>query len=115
MIDTKPHFVLDGLAGWRAADLKNAVLAGGGDTLTLQQSPGSIRPLVDAQGSFGGLQAAIGVAVDSENGVYILDGQACVLKRFDRCRQNFVALPCIGGCGTEPRQFSSPHGLAISC
>ena len=65
MIDTKPHFVLNGLAGWRAADLQNAVLADGAGTLTLQQLPGSIRPLVDPQGSFGGLQAATGVAVDA--------------------------------------------------
>jgi phage tail-like protein len=115
MIDTKPHFVLNGLAGWQAADLRNAVLADGGGTLTLQQLPGSIRPLVDPQGSFGGLQAATGVAVDAENRVYILDSQACMLKRFDQCQQKFVTLPCIGGCGTEPRQLSSPHGLAVSC
>jgi phage tail-like protein len=115
MIDTKPHFVLDGLAGWRAKDLRNTVLANGGDSLMLQQLPGTIRPLVDPQGSFGGLQAAIGVAVDNENRVYILDGQTCLLKRFDPCQQKFVSLPCIGGCGTAPRQLSSPHGLAISC
>lgn len=115
MIDTKPHFLLDGLAGWRAADLQNTVLANGGDTLTLQQLPGSVRPLVDPQGSFGGLQAAIGVAVDSENRVYILDSQSCLLKRFDRCQQRFVTLPCVGGAGTSPRQLSSPHGLAVSC
>jgi phage tail-like protein len=114
MIDTKPHFVLDALAGWRAADLENAVLGDGGCTLTLLESPGSIRPLVDPQGSFGGLQAATGIAVDAEDRVYILDRQACVLKRFDRCQQKFTTLPCIGGCGTEPRRLSSPHGLAIS-
>lgn len=114
MIDTKPHFVLDGLAGWCAADLQNIALANGGGTLTLQQLPGSIRPLVDPQGSFGGLQAAIGVAVDTENRVYILDSQACLVKRFDRCQQKFVTLPCIGGAGSSPRQLASPHGLAIS-
>jgi len=115
MIDLKPHFVLDGLAGWRAADLENTVLDDGGEILKLQQLPGSVRPLVDPQGSFGGLQSGSGVAVDTENRVYILDGQACVLNRFDACQQKFVTLPCIGGCGTEPRQLSSPHGLAISC
>jgi len=115
MIDVKPHFVLDGLAGWRAAGLQNTVLADGGEALKLQQLPGSIRPLVDQQGSFGGLQSSFGVAADTENRVYILDGQACVLKRFDPCQQKFATLPCIGGCGTEPRQLSSPHGLAISC
>jgi hypothetical protein len=115
MIDAKPHFLLDGLAGWRAADLENTVLVDGGERLTLQPLPGSVRPLVDPEGSFGGLQMAIGVAVDSEDRVYILDGQACLLKRFDRCLQKFVTLPCIGGPGTEPRELSSPHGLAISC
>jgi phage tail-like protein len=115
MIDTKPHFLLDGLAGWRAADLENTVLANGGESLTLQPLPSSVRPLVDPEGSFGGLQMAIGVAVDSEDRVYILDGQTCLLKRFDRCLQKFVTLPCIGGPGTAPRELSSPHGLAISC
>jgi phage tail-like protein len=115
MIDTKPHFVLDGLAGWRAADLKNTVLGDGGKMLALQQAAGSIRPLVDPQGSFGGLQGATGVAVDTENRVYILDGQACLLKRFDPCQQRFVTLPCVGGQGTHPRQLQAPHGLAISC
>ena len=115
MSDTSPHYLLDGLAGWRVGLLKNAVLRDGGCTLALQPLPGAVRPLVDPQGSFGGLQMAIGVAVDCEDRVYILDGQACVLKRFDRCQQKFVTLPCIGGVGSEPRQLSSPHGLAISC
>ena len=115
MIDRAPHFLLDGLAGWRAASLDNTVLASGGESLTMQPLPGSLRPLLDPEGSFGGLQMAIGVAVDSEDRVYILDGQTCLVKRFDRCHQRFVTLPCIGGCGQEPRQFRSPHGFAISC
>jgi phage tail-like protein len=115
MIDTKPHFLLDGLAGWRAANLQNIVLADGGESLMLQRLPGSVRPLVDPEGSFGGLQAAIGVAVDTEDRVYVLDEQTCLLKRFDRCQQKFLTLPCIGGPGTAPRELSSPHGLAISC
>jgi phage tail-like protein len=115
MSDTSPHYLLDGLAGWRAGFMQNAVLRDGGCNLTLQPLPGTVRPLVDPEGSFGGLQMAIGVAVDPEDRVYVLDGQDCLLKRFDRCLQKFVTLPCIGGVGTAPRQFSSPHGLAISC
>ena len=115
MTDASPHFLMNGLAGWRAASLDNTVLANGGCSLTLLPLPGAVRPLVDLEGSFGGLQNAIGVAVDSEERVYILDGQTCLLKRFDRCLQKFVTLPCIGGLGTQPRQLSSPHGLAISC
>lgn len=113
--DAAPHFLLDGLAGWRNASLDNTVLFGGGASLTLQPLPSAVRPLVDPEGSFGGLQMAIGVAVDSEDRVYILDGETCRFKRFDRCLQKFVTLPCVGGTGTSPREFASPRGLAISC
>jgi phage tail-like protein len=115
MSDLTPHYLLDGLAGWRGALLTNTMLSNGGKTLSLQPLPGGVRPLVDPAGSFGGLQMAIGVAVDSQDRVYILDGKDCSLKRFDRCQQKFVTLPCVGGCGSKPRQFASPHGLAISC
>jgi phage tail-like protein len=115
MSDPTPHYLLNALAGWRAASPDNAVLAQVGKVLSLQALPGSERPLVDAAGSLGGLQAAVGVAVDSRDRVYILDAQACVLKRFDPCMQQFVTLPCIGGTGGNPRQFSAPHGLAVSC
>ena len=113
------HYLLNGLAGWRAASLSGAVLANAkarlGSVLTMQPLPGSGRPLVDAAGSLGGLEAAIGVAIDSEDRVYILDGRACKVKRFDRCLSEFITLPCVGGCGDEPRQLSSPHGMAMSC
>jgi phage tail-like protein len=115
MTDSSPHFLMNGLAGWRAKTLDNTVLANSGCSLTLLPLPGAVRPLVDLEGSFGGLQNAIGVAVDSIERVYILDGQTCLVKRFDRCLQKFVTLPCIGGFGTQPRQLSWPHGLAISC
>jgi phage tail-like protein len=115
MYDPTPHFVLNGIAGWRAASLDNIVLSIGGETLTLESLPVGTRPLVDPEGSFGGLQMAIGVALDSENRVYILDGQTALIKCYDSCQQRFLTLPCIGGQGSEPRQFASPHGLAISC
>ncbi len=115
MSDATPHFLMNGIAGWQTAYAKNIAFSAGGPTLGLQLLPGSSRPLVDAEGSFGGLQSAIGVAVDSEDHVYVLDGHACAVKRFDRCAQQFVKLPCIGGCGAEPRKLSDPHGLAISC
>jgi phage tail-like protein len=114
MSNATPHYLLNGLAGWRAASLSNVALGNGGGVLTLQPLPGSARPLVDAAGSLGGLQAAIGVAIDSEDRVYILDGKACAVKRFDRCLAQFVTLPCVGGCGSAPRQLASPHGMAIS-
>ncbi|PWU14368.1 MAG: hypothetical protein C5B50_17465 [Verrucomicrobia bacterium] len=115
MSDRTPHYLLNGLAGWRAAFLDNTVLARSGTCLALLSMPGALRPLTDAAGSFGGLQAAIGVALDRQDRVYILDGKACVIKRFDPCHSQFVTLPCVGGTGSQPRQFSGPRGLAISC
>jgi phage tail-like protein len=114
MSNASPHYLLNGLAGWRAASLSDVVLGKGGSVLTLQTLPGAARPLVDAAGSLGGLRAAIGVAVDSEDRVYILDGSTCTVKRFDRCLQQFVTLPCVGGCGDTPRRLASPQGMAIS-
>jgi hypothetical protein len=115
MSDLSPHYLLDGLAGWRAASLQGTALTNAGNTLSLQPLPGAVRPIVDPSGSFGGLQMAIGLAVDGQERVYILDGQTCQLKRFDPCRQQFVSLSCIGGAGSEPRHLWMPHGLAVSC
>jgi phage tail-like protein len=115
MSDLSPHYLLNGLAGWRAASLQGTALTNAGNTLSLQLLPGAVRPIVDPSGSFGGLQMAIGVAVDSAERVYILDGQTCLLKRFDPCRQQFVTLSCSDGAGSEPRQLWMPHGLAVSC
>jgi phage tail-like protein len=115
MSNGQKHYLLDGLAGWRSAMLNNTALSNNGSALTLQPVPGLARPLADAAGSFGGLQSAINVAVDTQDRVYILDGKTCEVKRFDRCRQKFVKLPCIGGIGSEPRELSSPQGMAISC
>jgi phage tail-like protein len=114
MSNATKHYLLNGFAGWRAASLSNVALGNNGRVLTLQPLPGSARPLVDATGSFGGMQEAIGVAVDSEDRVYILDGKTCTVKRFDRCLAQFVTLPCVGGKGAAPRQLWLPHGMAIS-
>jgi phage tail-like protein len=107
-----PHFLLGGSTDWRAGFTSQLTFTS--NTLLLASVPGSIRPLVDDAGSFGGLQTAIGVALDSQQRIYVLDVKDDLVKRFDPCKQKFVPLPCIGGPGSGPRQFSSPHGLAIS-
>ncbi len=113
-MDAAPHYLLNGLAGWRAGALDGAALSACGNTLALQPLPGSLRPLIDDAGSLGGFAEAIGIALDSQDRVYVLDQKHCAVKRFDRCRREFFRLPCIGGCGAAPRRLSSPHGLAIS-
>ena len=114
MSATQPFYLMNGIAGWQSAASTNIAGAMNGGSLSLQPLPGSVRPLVDSAGSFGGLQSAIGVALDREDDVYILDAGKCKIKRFDRCIQKFVRLHCVGGQGTEPRQLSDPHGIAIS-
>lgn len=115
MSNARPFFLLDGLAGWRAASLSNIARRRHGAALTLQPLPGSARPLVDSAGSFGGIETAISVAVDSQDRVYVLDGATCTVKRFDRCLGQFVTLPCVGGIGRAPREFLSPNGMTVSC
>jgi phage tail-like protein len=112
MTTTTPHFLLGGSTDWRAEATDQLSITN--NALTLQSLPGAFRPLVDDAGSFGGFQTAIGVAIDSQDRIYILDGTACQIKRFDPCLQQFVTLPCIGGSGNNPRQFFNPRGLSIS-
>lgn len=109
-----PGYRMNGIAGWRTASAANVALVCGGRVLALQPLPGSARPLVDAAGSLGRFASAIGVTVDCQDDVYVLDGARCELKRFDRCAQAFQHVPCVGGKGGDPRQLNDPHGMAIS-
>jgi phage tail-like protein len=115
MSDAQKHYLLNGFAGWRAGQLSETVLSNNGMALTLQPLPGAGAPLIDSAGSLGGFVSAINVAIDMQNRVYVLDAANCRVKRFDRCLQQFVTLPCIGGIGSEPREFRSPQGMAVSC
>lgn len=105
---------LNGRAGWRADQLQKVELADDGAVVRLSHAPGSGRPLVDKTGSLGGLVLPIGLAVDGENRIYILDGGANVIKRYDPCAEEFFTLPCVGGTGSAPRQLNDPRGIAIT-
>lgn len=109
------HWLLNRRAGWRAAQLDKTLLADDGACLRLQVLPGTAKPIVDAAGTLGGLVLPIGLAVDAEDRIYILDAAAGLVKRFDPCKQAFEVVPCIGGPGGEPRQVRDPRGLATSC
>lgn len=114
-IGASHYFLLDRRAGWRAAALDRTRLKHDGACLQLQKLPGPARPLVDAAGDFGGLVHPVGLAVDEVGNIYILDGGADLVKRFNPCTLTFEVLPCIGGSGHEPRQVRQPQSIAISC
>ena len=110
----KDHFLLSQRPGWRAAILSRMMLDPCSG-LSLRPIPGTGRPLADESGSFGGVSLPTSIAVDSVGMIYILDSATHTLKRYDPCVESFSTLACIGGKGVEPRQFSDPHGIAISC
>jgi phage tail-like protein len=107
------HLLLDGVTGWGEAVFDDVAAGAGG--LQLQPLPMADRPLVDSEGSLGGLARPTGVAVDADDCVYVLDAETLKVLRFDPCTGLYETLPCLGGEGTEPRRFSDPHGIAISC
>ena len=110
----KQSILLNKYAGWEPVLLDHVEFADAGDTLRLRLLPGAARPLTDANGTFGGFTNPIGLALDTEGLIYILDSAANHIKRFDPCLHLFHTLPCIGGAGNKPRQLNHPLGIAIS-
>ena len=111
----QPSVLLNEYAGWNQALLDHVALSDGGCTLRLRLLPGVGRALGSATGDLGGNTNPVGVAVDSLDRVYVLDGSDCVVKRYDPCLQNFQVLPCIGGRGSAARELDAPRGMHISC
>jgi len=105
-------WLLNGRVGWQAAELDKVAITN--DRLGLLVVPGSGRLLNEPSGSFGGLVAPGNVAVAADQSIYLLDGQAGRLKRFDPCACHFLTVPCLGGIGSAPRQVQGPHGIGIS-
>ena len=111
----KDHLLLDARTGWRDAILDPTLRKNSDGSISLRPQPGSVRPLVDAAGSFGGLAWPTGLAVSADDQLYILDHHAALVKQFDPCSTTFKTLSCIGGTGRAPRRLHAPRGLAVSC
>jgi len=109
----RPNLLLNQFAGWRSALLDHVEIADGA-ALRLRRLPGAARALTGGDGSLGGFTNPVGLAVDGEGRVYVLDGGDGVVKRFDPCSQLFEVLPCLGGSGAGPRQLNDPRGMDIS-
>lgn len=105
--------LLDARAGWHTGWAEPTIETNG--TMQLRRQPSSIRPLVDASGSFGGLTNPGGLAIDADGRIYILTDDGTRIRRFDPCAGLFETLKCVGGRGSAPRQLDGAHGLDISC
>ncbi len=112
--DRVRHFLLDRDIGWRALVLDGLEESPCDDGLRLIAQPSNGRPLIDQAGTFGGLKAPTGVAVDAAGRIYLVDRADESIRRFDPCCAAFDKLPCLGGEGEDPRRLSDPHGLALS-
>jgi phage tail-like protein len=116
-IPQPPHdptwWLLDPVAGWRAARLDSVEQAPAGGALTLVAAPGSGRSMDEPSGSFGGLGPPANVAIAPTGELYLLDGRGPALRRFDPCRCRFELVPGVGGVGAGPRQLRSPGGIAV--
>ena len=110
----QPFYLLNKRAGWQNLSLDSMHLADGGCSIQLAPLPGAVTPLNDAAGTLGGFTDPVRVAIDTTGRIYVLDAATCLIKWFDPCFGRFETLPCVGGKGSEPRQFRKPKGLAIS-
>jgi phage tail-like protein len=108
------HLLLDARAGWRESKLDHVEERPADGSLWLSPKLGSARPLVDAAGTFGGLELPTGIAADGAGSIYLLDAASGKIKRFDPCECRFDEIPCVGGIGPRPRQFQNAHGMAIA-
>jgi phage tail-like protein len=108
------HLLVNAQTGWRKSASSDHIEQSLEDcSLCLSPDPVSSRSLVDAAGTFGGLDLPTGVATDAAGGIYLLDSATGKLKRFDPCECRFEDIPCAGGIGSAPRQFLDPHGIAL--
>jgi len=120
-IPSPPHdprwWRLDGRIGWRAAApadqaIKQVEITADSGTLVLAQT-GPVRSTVEPSGSLGGVVPPSNVAIGPGCSVYLLDSISGLLKRFNACQCEFHPVPCLGGAGSSPRQFNTPHGIAV--
>lgn len=65
-------------------------------------------------GSLGGLALPLGMALDEERRLYLLDLQhPWRIRRYEPATERFRPLPGLGGPGRDPRQFRQPRNIAL--
>jgi phage tail-like protein len=109
-----PHdplsLLLGGRLGWPLAKPSEPPT----ESLHLPRDPASLRLLSEPSGSLGGLVAPLGVAVDADGTVWLLDAQSERLLQFDGCRCRFVDSGCFGGRGSGAGRLHHAGGIAIA-
>jgi len=102
---------LDGRTGWRAERMSGIAYSVERDGLVLEFSPVAIK---DETGSFAGLALPTGFGADGLGRIYIVDTSGNRVLRFDLCPDFKEPAAILGRKGSEPGEFLSPRGLALS-
>jgi phage tail-like protein len=117
MSPQEPGFwLLDSRLGWHtSADVAPAgVAVGRAGGLRLAGDAGGPLSLMWLDDSLGGATLPRGMAWDDTGRLCLLSQRAPVIKRFDPTRRAFVALPTVGGAGSDARQFDQPANITVA-
>ncbi len=111
MDEMQRHYLLDPVAGWRAARMDMVTYSEDGDGIRLKTTRRKIR---DETGTFGGLDLPTGVSLDRRGNIYIIDTAGDRVLRYNPCLNAPLPVGCTGGRGEGPREFNLPRGIAVS-
>lgn len=112
MSDNETTFCLLGTTpGWRTAAKENLSVSTGKGGMCLSLVP---RKLKDVFGTFTGRDLPTGFAVDNTGTVYILHTEENTIYSYNSCLEAPRLVKCPGGTGSDPGQFQSPLGIAVS-
>jgi phage tail-like protein len=107
-------WLIGGAGGWaKRTAAADQTAVSDADGVRLAAAADGPLSLISTDGSLGGLVLPRGFALDAENTLYLLSDEELAIKRFDAATRRFAPLPGVGGQGSDPRQFSAPHQIAI--
>jgi len=81
--------------------------------MALAPLPGSARTPGEPNGSLGGVRLPVNLAQAPDCALFLLDRDDLLVKRFDACTCEFVAVPCYGGEGSGARELDGASAIAI--
>jgi len=120
-IRTEQYFLMDQVAGWRAAacGIRHLTLAQEGGDLMLDALPGNARPLLGGEGKQPAFVCPGALALSRGNcggqdAVLVADAATNFVGRISLPAGRPERINAIGGEGRQPRRLKQPRGLAVT-